>query len=333
MIKFASVPTQSALLNTDTTKLFTHQLFLSVYDPQLKLYMLMWAGELELCLTSQMTVYQQFNPQLDFKYTKANLRKRLKQGLSPVLEASGFKDEVDHSYSVFYRRNINGIEQLIKGWIEKQRGEYRLNLSFEVSFNDNLLFMLKFYELRGVVWDRLGLEDSLRYNHYVIIECRNNEEVDWIVDEILTYGLPIMEKASSFKGMNWLFNSPEAKNVFYHNRFIDWPGFCHHLRSNYYYRALKIARLANSSELDQYVIDQLKTIVNYFYTKTQEEIDPEAKKLEFDFRIERRKELAQEILAYLQQPTTFKSGAYSLWEAEEFLLKELDECYQIKPLE
>lgn len=83
---------------------------------------------------------------------------------------------------------------------------------------------------------------------------RNMEEVDWLLSELIQHGLPILEKARTIKGMDWLYNNPEAAKLFPHNRL--------HRRDshNQALAAVAYAYWAGNPEFDAIVAERLDNI-------------------------------------------------------------------------
>ncbi len=157
-----------------------------------------------------MADYQRLDPEAaTAQFTKAKLRKHLLEYLTPHLAEHGFQYKTHSFYSVNFQRQIDGKEQKICGRIQGAspddfRGEFEIvDPDFSLGFKHSIL--------RQVVQPNWKNESRLRD------VMRNFEEAEWLAEDLLKYGLPILDKARTPEGLDWLFNSPEAVSVFFGN--------------------------------------------------------------------------------------------------------------------
>lgn len=91
---------------------------------------------------------------------------------------------------------------------------------------------------------------------------RNQEEVDWLLSDLVQQGMPILEKARTIKGMDWLYNSEASAKLFPFNRALQaYNGISHALA------AVAYAYWAGNPDFDD--------IVEKLHTQIQEIQDPE----------------------------------------------------------
>lgn len=177
---------------------------------------------------SALADYQRLDPEAaSAQFTKATLRKHLLEYLTPRLEEHGFQYKTDSFYSVNFQRQIDGEEQKICGRIEgSSPDDYHGRFIIEgLGFQSGI----KLYDLRWVARPDWNSESSGRTE---II--RNFEEAEWLAEDLLKYGLPILDKARTIEGVDWLYNSPEAASVF--------PGNVYH--SNPIWRDIRAIKVA-----------------------------------------------------------------------------------------
>jgi hypothetical protein len=92
---------------------------------------------------------------------------------------------------------------------------------------------------------------------------RNQEEVDWLLSDLVQQGLPILEKARTIKGMDWLYNSSEAgARLFPFNRALKAYGGISHALT-----AVAYAYWAVNPDFDD-IVEKLRAQI-------QEQQDPE----------------------------------------------------------
>jgi hypothetical protein len=72
------------------------------------------------------------------------------------------------------------------------------------------------------------------------------EAADWLADDLLRYGLPVLERARTVEGIDWLHNQAPGFKDFFHKRRIDKNAF----DFSFALRALVYAWLAGNPEFD-----------------------------------------------------------------------------------
>jgi hypothetical protein len=169
---------------------------------------------------SALADYQRLDPEAaTAQFTKAKLRRYLLEYLTPRLAEHGFQYKTHRSYSVNFQRQIDGKEQKICGCIEGSspddyRGEFEI-------VDPDLHSGIKSSILREIVqpnWD-----NEIHRTEFM----RNFEEAEWLAEDLLKYGLPILDKARTLEGVDWLYNSPEAASVFFGNVYHSNPFWRH----------------------------------------------------------------------------------------------------------
>jgi hypothetical protein len=159
---------------------------------------------------SALADYQRLDPEAaNAQFTKAKLRRYLLEYLTPRLAEHGFQYKTHRFYSINFHRQIDGKEQKICGRIEGTspddfRDEFEIvDPDFSLGFKHSML--------RQVV--QPNWKNESRRPGFM----RNFEEAEWLAEDLLKYGLPILDKARTPEGLDWLFNSPEAVSVFLGN--------------------------------------------------------------------------------------------------------------------
>lgn len=108
------------------------------------------------------------------------------------------------------------------------------------------------YEPLGKI--RAVAEPAWRNEHLHSTEhARTPEEIDWMVEDLLELGLPILEKARTIEGVNWLYTSEEAGKLY-----PDNLSQCREGRTIAFYEAILYARWANDphfEEIVEFVLD------------------------------------------------------------------------------
>lgn len=91
---------------------------------------------------------------------------------------------------------------------------------------------------------------------------RNQEDVDWLLSDLVQQGMPILEKARTIKGMDWLYNSEAGAKLFPFNRTLNaYNGI------NQALAAAAYAYWAGNPDFDD-IVEKLRAQI-------QEEQDPE----------------------------------------------------------
>lgn len=169
---------------------------------------------------SALADYRRLDPEAaTAQFTKAKLRKHLLEYLTPRLAEHGFQYKTDRFYSVNFQRQIDGKEQKICGRIEGSspddfRGEFEI-------VGPGLHTGIKLFRLREIV--QPNWNNEARRTEFM----RNFEEAEWLAEDLLRYGLPILDKARTIEGVDWLYNSPEAASVFPGNVYHSNPVWRH----------------------------------------------------------------------------------------------------------
>lgn len=194
------------------------------------------------------------------KFTKATVRKHFIARLTPALAPHGFEPVLDPNASISFRREIDGGYQLITGLIGGSSPDYRCDLSLES-------LSRRFYAIRLAAarpsepspnFDFYGsafLTSVKSIRNWLVPGwqlggdseyARSPEEMDWMVEDLLRLGLPLLEKARTVEGMAWLYTSEDAQTVFPGN---FWAG--QKIRSIAAHKVLPYARLAGNLRFEE----------------------------------------------------------------------------------
>lgn len=151
------------------------------------------------------------------QFTQASLRQHIIERLTPALAEHGFKREIHKSYGFYFWRPFGDYRQSISGNIEGTSPDYEFrDVSIGGGGRHPLSIELKKLRMHAQpAWDS---EDSRRYRL-----ARNFEWVGWMVDDILAYGLPILDKGRTSEGVDWLYNAPEGLKIFPGNVYNSRP--------------------------------------------------------------------------------------------------------------
>lgn len=169
---------------------------------------------------SALADYQRLDPEAaTAQFTKAKLRRRLLDYLTPRLAEHGFQYKTHRSYSINFQRQIDGKEQKICGRIEGSSPD-DFQGEFEIVGPD-LHTGIKLFRLREIAQPNWNNEARR------IEFMRNFEEAEWLAEDLLRYGLPILDKARTVEGVDWLYNSPEAASMFPGNVYHSNPVWRH----------------------------------------------------------------------------------------------------------
>lgn len=206
------------------------------------------------------------------KYTKAKVAKRFAEQLTPALAEYGFvpvREKLKDGFLFYFERDIEGGNQTIWALPSGRAGEVSTDISFSINsyrygqFRHNFRSWLKgssldegfdqeewkfiLFKLRSVRGLCTGWSNSSSY-------CRSAEEINWMFEDTIKFGIPILDKAQSIQGINWLLSDEEAKNVYPENYYNckEWKLSYSRLQLFAY------MRWAGSSSFDFIAAEQMK---------------------------------------------------------------------------
>lgn len=243
------------------------QLYFTVFDPARELLVEYQESIGEYVFPASMAERDRLDPHaLTDKFGRGSLRKYLVEILKPLLGKEGFVYEVLEGGGFQFRRKVEGGEQFIYGWVcTEQYGvccspvlKATSDRKFEVEklrspgedfgYESAATFLSEEVKVLRRIWNPDWNNESIIATEY----CRNFEEVDWLVEDLMAQAIPLLEKARTIEGVHWLFCQPDAKSLFGGNIYN---------RGSPPFRALYAARQADNSGFDEvarYFIERLE---------------------------------------------------------------------------
>ncbi len=160
------------------------------------------------------------------KYTKATVRKYLAERMAAALAPHGFTPVKPSVFGFHFERKIEGGRQELFGSVEGSEPDYRTWIHISSRSDRMNEIVTKAYGLTEPDVPNGSRSETfttdlgvLRYymcpawqnsvsgdTHY----CRNTEEMDWMVEDLLRLGLPVLDKARTLEGLNWLYTGEDG---------------------------------------------------------------------------------------------------------------------------
>jgi hypothetical protein len=161
------------------------------------------------------------------KYTKATVRKYLTERMAAALAPHGFTPVKPSAFGFHFERKIEGGRQELYDSVEGSEPDYRTGIRLKSRSDRMQAIATKAYaglieaheptdfrsasftttlsELRREMypaWRNAGADQK----EYI----RNTEEMDWMVEDLLRLGLPVLDKTRTIEGLNWLYTGEEG---------------------------------------------------------------------------------------------------------------------------
>ena len=202
------------------------------------------------------------------KYTKTTVRKYLSERMAAALASHGFTPVKPSAFGFHFERKIEGGRQELFGSVEGSEPNYDtgIYLNFrsdrmqaiqttvyaeQIEAHEAKDFRSKTYattlgELRYGMYPAWK-NATAGQNEYV----RNTEEMDWMVEDLLRLGLPVLDKARTIEGLNWLYTSEEGDPMCFMS--VCNPTVHERVRRRWANQKLVYARLAGNPRFEEMV--------------------------------------------------------------------------------
>lgn len=208
-------------------------------------------------------------------FSVESLRAFFVERLTLALAGLGFEYRSRTGDDFFFIRNIDGGEQIVRGIFRGRAPALSCEISL-ISCSDRLAAIKRQFEGPNLVHPRnysmvfhvffRRVRELARpaWNTFPFATSSyttNEEEVDWMVADLLSFGLPILDKARTVEGVDWLFNSEDGAAVFPNNLHSPQSGI-----TDYAHEATIYARLAANPRFDTIVSDVDRRLAGYSET-------------------------------------------------------------------
>ena len=202
------------------------------------------------------------------KYTKATVRKYLSERMAEALAPHGFTPVKPSAFGFHFERKIEGGRQELYDSVEGSGPDYRTRIYLDSRSDRMQAIQTTVYaeqieeheakDFRSKTYTTTMGE--LRYEMYPAWRnagggqteyIRNTEEMDWMVEDLLRLGLPVLDKARTIEGLNWLYTGEEGDPMCIMG---VWNQTTHERRRRRYAtRKLVYARLAGNPRFEEMV--------------------------------------------------------------------------------